>query len=97
MSYGTDFIDDPKLNKPERVGKGIKMSKQNKSTEPNKPAKKAYTPTRMEVVKTVIIAVLITAVVAFICGMNFQKSHDMEVKNAVSQATATAQAANVKK
>ena len=45
--------------------------------------KTKYAPSRIEVAKTVMIAVLITAVITFVAGMQFQKSQEAEVRNAV--------------
>ncbi len=43
----------------------------------------------IETVKTVVIAVLITGVVAFVCGMNYQSNRQAEVQSAVEQAQST--------
>lgn len=43
--------------------------------------------TTVETVKTVIIAVLVTAVVAFLGGMHYQNKINVQVKSAVVEAT----------
>lgn len=66
------------------------MSKDNsKAKTPSKPSRK-YAPTRLEVIKTVLIAVMFTAIIAFALGVAFQKNQNTEVQNAVSAATAEA-------
>lgn len=55
-------------------------------------AKTKYAPSRMEVAKTVVIAVLVTAVIAFIAGTSYQKGHQAEVQGAVHAALQNAQA-----
>lgn len=60
----------------------------NKTTnEASKPAKR-YTKTRGEHYKDIVIAILITAVFAFVGGMSFANKQEAEVKNAVSAAQA---------
>lgn len=43
--------------------------------------------TTVETVKTVLIAVLVTGVVAFIGGMHYQSAQNAQVKAAVVEAT----------
>lgn len=64
------------------------MVKQSNDT-PAKPAKR-YAPTRLEVVKTVIIAVLIASIAAFIAGTRYANSRHATLDNAVSEARAQA-------
>lgn len=62
--------------------------------------KKPFKTTRLEVAKTVAIAVLITAVLAFMAGVRYQNNRDAELDHAVQQAQAAMQeteAAPVKK
>jgi len=47
------------------------------------PKLKAYKPTRLEVVKTVIIAVMITGAIAFYAGTVYADSVNNRVDNAV--------------
>lgn len=48
----------------------------------NKPSKGT-----IETIKTVLIAVLITAIVAFIVGMHYANAQQSRVDNAVKQST----------
>lgn len=59
------------------------------TTEVPKTSKKRVA-TRGEHAKDIVIAILITAVIAFIGGMVFANKQDAEVKNAVSAAQAIA-------
>lgn len=84
MSYKTPFIDIP-MKKPERVGRAKPMP--NKSTnEASKPAKR-YQKTRGEHYKDIVIAILITAVIAFAIGMRFSNNQHAQVEQAVKAAT----------
>lgn len=71
------------------VRKVIEMAKQAKASK--------YAPTRLEVAKTVTIAVLVTSVVAFVAGMQFQQGQEAEVRGAIEAATKTVQAEPAKK
>lgn len=72
-------------NTTRKGGKDSKMS--NKKQEvPTAKIRKAYTPSRMEVAKTVIIAVLITAAISFIAGVNYQQGQEAEIRQAVQAA-----------
>lgn len=79
--------EDMPLHKliPRKGGKVSKMTK-NTSTEP-KATKAKYSKTRGEHVKDILIAVLITGVIAFVGGMHFENSRNAEMQNAVSAAT----------
>lgn len=46
----------------------------------------------IETVKTVTIAILVTAVIAFVCGMHFSNQRNAEMQNAVKAAQVSAQA-----
>lgn len=61
-------------------------------TEKVPKVRKKYAPTRLEVFKTVTIAVLITAIIAFIAGMRFADSQQVTVMKTVDALTATEQA-----
>lgn len=61
------------------------------STEAPKASSKKRIATRGEHAKDIIIAVLVTAVIAFIGGMHFQNAQNQQVKNAVSAAQAAIQ------
>lgn len=56
------------------------------TTEAPKASNKKRVATRGEHAKDIIIAVLITAVIAFIGGMVFANQQSAEVKNAVAHA-----------
>lgn len=56
-----------------------------------------YAPSRVEVAKTVLIAVLITGVIAFVGGMQYAHGQQSEVKNAVNAAVHNVQAEQAKK
>lgn len=62
------------------------MPNTNKTEAPK--ASKKYAKTRGEHYKDIVIAILITAVIAFIGGMVFANKQNTEVKNAVSAAQA---------
>jgi hypothetical protein len=66
MSYGTAYIDIPKLNNTRKGGKGYKMPKQDKTTKQEKRTK-----SRAEHAKDIVIAILVTGIVAFIGGMQY--------------------------
>lgn len=72
------------------------MSNTNKTEAPK--ASKKYNKTRGEHAKDIVIAVLITAIVAFGLGVKVQADRNAEIASAVKSAvTPTAQAAEVKK
>lgn len=48
---------------------------------------KLINKTQIETIKTITIAILITGIVAFVAGMRYQASQDMQVKSAVQAAT----------
>ena len=59
---------------------------------------KTYNKSKSEHAKDILIAMLITTIVAFIGGMQFQKNHDAEVRSAMTQnQTAQVTAPEVKK
>lgn len=86
MSYGTAYIDIPELN-TRKGGKDLaKMAKsQTTSTEAPKASKK-YQKTRGEHAKDILIAILITGVVAFVGGMQFANKQAAKVEQAVKAA-----------
>lgn len=59
-------------------------------TATSKPAKK-YQPTRLEVVKSIAIAVLVTGIVAFIAGAKFAGNRQTAMDNAVHAAAPEAE------
>lgn len=76
-----------------KLKEGITMSKQAPAVAPAK----TYQKSRSEHAKDILIAMLITAIVAFIGGMQFKGAQAEEVRNAVSQAQAQAPATEAKK
>lgn len=67
-------------------GKDSKMSNKTNTLEV-KPVKK-YAKTRGEHYKDIVIAILVTAIVAFCLGVKVQSDRNAEVAKAVSQAVA---------
>lgn len=77
------------------VKEGKTMTKQAKVKEVK--ASRKYAPSRLEVFKTVLIAVMITSIVAFIGGMQFQAKQQARIEQAVQALTPSAEATPVKK
>lgn len=90
--YPLHFEDIPekqhKISNTRKGGKDNKMSKANKVEAPAK----VYSKTRGEHFKDIVIAILITSVIAFVAGMSFQgKQHDA-IDRAVKAVTPSADA-----
>lgn len=85
MSYGTPYIDNPKLYRKKAVGRTLTTMSNNKTqaAEPSKPAKK-YAKTRGEHYKDIVIAILIAGILAFVAGMHFANQHNADISKAVS-------------
>lgn len=96
MSYGTAYIDIPtlKINTAKSGGKGQQMPKTTNTTPEVKTAKtrKVYSKTRGEHYKDIVIAVLITAIIAFIGGAVFQSKQQNAINTAVKAVTPSASA-----
>lgn len=96
MSYGTAYIDIPEL-KTRKGGKGNKMpNNKTTSAEVSKAPRAKYAKTRGEHYKDIVIAMLVTAIIAFIGGMHFSNSQHSAINSAVKAAlapSASAQAA----
>lgn len=91
MSYGTAYIDIPQITKTaKRGGKGNKMPKTTQ-TEAVKASKK-YAKTRGEHYKDIVITILVTAIIAFICGAVFQSKQQNAINTAVKAVTPSAHA-----
>lgn len=89
-----DFIETPiTTKKPERVGR-VKMTKTISTPEAPKASKK-YQKSRGEHAKDILIAVLITGVVAFVGGTMFANKQNARVEQAVKAAQVTAPVASV--
>lgn len=91
-----EYIETP-IN-PTRVGRTFtKMSKQT-ATQPEVKAPKAkYSKTRGEHFKDIVIAVLITGIIAFVGGMVFQGKQQQAIETAVKGASTQTVEAPVKK
>lgn len=93
-----DFPDNIPPRKPERVGRiSTKMSKSTNTPEVPKVPKAKYSKTRGEHLKDVVIAVLITGIIAFIGGMVFQGKQQQAIETAVKGASTQTVEAPVKK
>lgn len=88
--YPLQFEDMPlKLSKT--AGRISKQMSQPKSTTTEVKAPKAkYSKTRGEHFKDIVIAMLITGIIAFISGMHFQASQQEAIETAVKGAQTTA-------
>lgn len=92
MSYGTAYIDIPQITKTAQSGgKDSKMSKTIKET-PVAKTRKVYNKTRGEHFKDIVIAVLITGIVAFIGGAVFQSKQHNAINTAIKAVTPSAHA-----
>lgn len=92
MSYNTQYIDIPLLTKTAKSGgKGQKMPNKTTNTPEVKTGKK-YAKTRGEHFKDIVIAVLVTAIVAFIAGAVFQSKQQNAINTAVKAVTPSASA-----
>lgn len=86
--YPLYYEDQPlKISITRKGGKDSKMSK--KSSTPEAPAK-VYAKTRGEHFKDMVIVALVVTIIGFVGGMQFQKSHDTEVRNAMTNTTSVA-------
>lgn len=85
-----EYIETP-IN-PYRVGRTFnKMSKQT-ATQPEVKAPKAkYSKTRGEHIKDVIIAMLVTGIIAFAAGIWFNEGKQHEIETAIKGAQTVAQ------
>ena len=86
-----EYIETP-IN-PYRVGRTFtKMSKQT-TTQPEvtKAPKAKYSKTRGEHIKDVIIAMLVTGIIAFAAGIWFNEGKQHEIETAVKGAQTVAQ------
>jgi hypothetical protein len=96
MSYGTPYIDNPKLYRKKAVGRTFnKMSKTTQTQEPVKASKAKYSKTRGEHAKDILIAMLVTGIIAFIGGMQFSNSQHTAITSAVKAVTPSASAQSV--
>lgn len=89
-------LDKTKIALDERANYSkIKKSKRtkgiNKMAEDKAPKQKRYTKTRGEHYKDIVIAVLVTAIVSFIVGVQYADNKQAEIDKAVSRVEQTAQ------
>lgn len=74
------------LQQPQK--RGGKDSKMSKTTNPEAPkASRKYNKTRAEHYKDITIFVLVTAIIAFIAGLQFADSNNAKVQAAVQAVT----------
>jgi len=82
MSVDFDLYFE-ELPKTRKGGKGNKMPNNKSTTTTEAPkASRKYAKTRGEHLKDMVIVALVASIIAFIGGMHFQNSHDMQVVNA---------------
>lgn len=72
-------------------GKDIKKMSKTTQTEQPKAVKK-YAKTRGEHYKDIVITILVTAIIAFICGAVFQSKQQNAINTAVKAVTPSASA-----
>lgn len=90
--YSLYYEDLPKKKTNARKSrKDIKMSK-----EATKQAK-SYKKTRGEHIKDIVITILVTAVIAFIAGANYQNKQQAKIDTAVHHAVSNQSTAPAKK
>ena len=90
-----DYIETP-IN-PYRVGRTFKKMSQKQPTPEVKAPKAKYSKTRGEHFKDIVIAVLITGIIAFVGGMVFQGKQQQAIETAVKGASTQTVEAPVKK
>lgn len=98
-NYPVEFIDDMplKINR-EAVGRTFKKMSKSTTTTPEVKASKKYAKTRGEHSKDLIIAILVSGIIAFIGGMTFQARQQSAIDTAVkSVAPVVSAEAPVKK
>lgn len=71
--------------KTRKGGKDNKMSKEVKTAK----TRKSYNKSRGEHVKDIVIAMLVTAIIAFTLGIRYAQAQQAQVDNAISEVTAT--------
>lgn len=91
-AYALEYEDQP-FRKPVRVGRTFtKMSKSNQPTpEAQKAPKAKYNKTRGEHIKDVVIAMLVTGIIAFIGGVSHQSNQQRAIDTAVKGAQTVVQ------
>lgn len=90
------ILDKHKLHYEDLPRKQINITRKggkvNKMTKASKEVKqpRVYAPSRMEVAKTIVIWILITAGIAFVSGMQYQNSRNAEMARAMKSVQITA-------
>lgn len=81
-----DYIETP-IN-PNRVGRTFNQMSKQSTTQPEvtKALKAKYSKTRGEHIKDIVIAMLVTGIIAFIGGVQFQASQQRAIETAVKGA-----------
>jgi hypothetical protein len=92
--YSMKYENLPAKNNKIIIRKDIKMSK--KQELPTAKLKKSYSKSRAEHYKDVIIAVLVTGIIAFIAGVQFNTGQNKAITAAVNAITPTASATELK-
>lgn len=93
-SFGDGMAYELPTTKTRKGGKGQKMPK---TTASEPKSSKKYAKTRGEHFKDIVIAILITSIIAFVGGMQFAEGNQAEIDRAVKAAQPTVQAEPVKK
>jgi len=93
--YSMKYEDLPAKNNKIITRKDSKMSKK-KEEMPTAKFKKSYSKSRAEHYKDVIIAVLVTGIIAFIAGVQFNNGQNKAITAAVNAITPTASATELK-
>lgn len=88
--YLVQYEDLPAKNNNKIIRKDTKMSK--KQEIPTAKTRKAYSKTRGEHYKDILIAVLITGIICFVAGLQFANSNNEAIKAAVEAVTPAAEA-----
>jgi hypothetical protein len=93
--YTLHYEDMPlyKIKAPKKGSKGvIKMAKEVKTAK----TRRVYEKTRAEHYKDIVIAVLITGIIAFIAGMQHQANHQDAIQRAAQAVTPSVHAEELK-
>ena len=87
-----EYIETPikQLTFTRKGGKGQKMPKTTNT--PEVKTGKKYAKTRGEHYKDIVITILVTAIIAFICGAVFQSKQQNAINTAVKAVTPSASA-----
>lgn len=94
-NYGEGMAYEDLPPKTRKGGKDIKTMSKSTNQASDKPAKK-YAKTRGEHYKDIVIAILVTGIIAFIAGAIFANNNNAQIVKAVQAVTPTAEAQAVK-